>query len=163
MSHSNTSWSWAWPSSVPACWQAQPNPNSSFSWGWDEFLSSLISGLSESFWVYYIKSMSRPRPVETGPKMWIPRLHRDSRSSLVLSPRLHNFTALCWPKKRRLLGFLIADSWSARNSGRFDILASKTKKSLQPPGIGPWTSGLSYQHYTKKLKRLGHYISITWQ
>ena len=27
--------------------------------------------------------MSRPRPVETGPKMSIPRLHRDSRSSLV--------------------------------------------------------------------------------
>ena len=26
--------------------------------------------------------MSRPRPVETGPKMSIPRLHRDSRSSL---------------------------------------------------------------------------------
>jgi len=27
--------------------------------------------------------MSRPRPVETGPKMSIPRLYRDSRSSLI--------------------------------------------------------------------------------
>ena len=34
---------------------------------------------------------------------------------------------------------------------------------LQPPGIEPWTSGLSSQHYTKKLNTLCHYISIVWQ
>ena len=33
--------------------------------------------------------MSRPRPVETGQKMSIPRLHRDSRSSLVWVPRIY--------------------------------------------------------------------------
>ena len=31
---------------------------------------------------------------------------------------------------------------------------------VQPQGFEPWTSGLSSQHYTNKLKRLGQYIGI---
>ena len=30
--------------------------------------------------------------------------------------------------------------------------------NVQTRGIKPWTSGLSSQHYTNKLKRLGQYI-----
>ena len=66
-------------------------------------------------------------------------------------------------EKECLLGFLIADPWSAQNSGRFDIITSKTKKSLQPQGIKPWNSGLSSQHYTKNLKRLGYCNGIAGQ
>ena len=51
-------------------------------------LGNLLDVETETHRDWEICWMSRPRPVETGPKMSIPRLHRDSRSSLVFKLRL---------------------------------------------------------------------------